>query len=101
MFFTEIHQKQYNEMLFSLLYKRLKENNHPKSVNDTIKKLESLIMNNSLYIFMQPEKHYSLLHGDYIPQNLKANKNNELPFVFDWALFTIGPRFIDIARFLS
>src|SRR5699024_2949538 len=71
------------------------------AVNKVINRLESLIMDNYLYAFINPEQHYSLLHGDFIPQNIKMQKDSETPIVFDWATFTVGPRFIDIARYLT
>lgn len=100
-FFTKIHERFYNERLFSSLYRFAKQHNHPKSVSQVIIRLESLIMRNHLYAFIEREEHYGLLHGDFIPQNIKIQKSNGMPQVFDWATFTVGPHFIDIARYLT
>lgn len=100
-FFTKIHKKEYNEQLFKMLKVLMDENNYPKSVFQVIAQLESLIMDNSLYVFIEPEEHYSLLHGDYIPSNVKLDLNDNKIKVYDWATFTTGPHFVDIARYLS
>lgn len=100
-FFTQIHRKKYNVKMFNLLYKVLKQNNYPESVIEVIEGLESLIMKHSLYSFIKPKNHYSLIHGDLIRQNLKLNKSDKSIKIFDWATFTTGPHFIDIARYLS
>lgn len=101
LFFTNIHEKHYNERLFTSLYQLIERNDFPIDVKKTIQQLESLIMKTNLYAFIKPEKHYSLLQGDFIPQNIKINRQDEVPIVFDWGTFTIGPHFIDIARYLS
>lgn len=100
-FFTQIHKKYYNEKLFSGLYKLVKQNNYPASVKKVIQRVESQIMKNNLYVFMNPNKYFSLLHGDFNTTNIKIDKQNGMPQVFDWASFTTGPHFIDIARYLS
>ncbi len=100
-FFTQIHKKHINEKLFSSLYHLVKENRYPNEVKNVIEHLESLVMNNHLYALIKPEIHYSLLHGDFIPQNIKLDRDNESPIVFDWATSLIGPHFMDIARYLS
>src|SRR5699024_7436755 len=73
-FFTQIHEKYYNEKLFTELYKLIGQNHYPASVNSVIHQLESLIMNHHLYVFIDPRKHYSLLHGDFHPSNMKMKK---------------------------
>src|SRR5699024_3440426 len=100
-FFTQIHKRSYNEQLFKLLYKLLNQNNYSETVIQLVSKLESLIMDNKLYALINPEEHYSLLHGDLIKPNIKNDgKENDIK-IFDWATFTTGPHFIDIARYLS
>lgn len=100
-FFIKIHDKYYNERLFSSLHKLTKQNNFPSSVNQVILRLESLIMENHLYAFIKPKKHYALLHGDFIPQNISIDNHSKKHIVFDWATFTIGPHFMDVARFVT
>lgn len=100
-FFTQIHERYYNEKLFSELYKLIEQNRYPESVRKVIRRLETQIMDNQLYVFINPLEHYSLLHGDFHPGNIKETQQYESLKVFDWASFTIGPHFIDIARLLS
>lgn len=99
-FFTQIHEKYYNEKLFSGLYKLVEQNKYPSVINQVLQQLESHIMNNRLYAFILPEKHYSLLHGDFNTTNVKV-RNDGVIQVFDWSSFTIGPAFIDTARYLT
>lgn len=100
-YFTKIHEKHYNEKLFSSLYKLMEQNNYPDSVFPVIQQLESFIMDNQLYEFILPNKHYSLVHGDYNKSNSIINKQDNTIKVFDWELFKIGPHFIDSVRYLS
>lgn len=102
-FFTQIHQKNYNERLFLLLYKMMENNNYSMEFFEIIESLQSLIMNNKLYAFINPDKHYSLIHGDLIASNIKAQKNSNSNhvYMFDWATFTTGPRFIDLSRYFT
>src|SRR5699024_10590473 len=44
-----------------------------------------------------PEKHYSLLHGDFSLANMSVRDDKDEVVVLDWGLFTIGPHFIDMA----
>src|SRR5699024_12366676 len=58
-------------------------------------------MDNKLYALINPEEHYSLLHGDLIKPNIKSDGNEKNIKVFDWTTFRDGPHCIDIARYLS
>jgi thiamine kinase-like enzyme len=58
-------------------------------------------MDNHLYNWIQPDKHYSLLHGDLGYQNVIFDKFDGMPRILDWSTYTIGPHFIDIARYLT
>lgn len=100
-FFTQIHQRYYNERLIAQLYKLMKQNNYPDSARSVVQSLESFIVNNELYLFLKPELHYSLVHGDYNQSNSKIATEDQKVKVFDWETFKIGPHFMDIARYLS
>lgn len=100
-YFTKIHEKYYNEKLFSSLYTLMEQNNYPDSIYSIIQQLESFIMDYHLYEFIYPDEHYSLIHGDYNKSNSKIDKQDNTIKVFDWELFKIGPHFIDIVRYLS
>lgn len=99
--FTKIHEEYYNEKIFSSFYNLLNENNYPSEVFKQVSRLENQIMGNYLYKFIQPNEHYSLLHGDFIQQNIKEKGDNKELQIFDWGTFAIGPHFIDIARYLT
>lgn len=100
-FFTEIHKKNVNKTLFSSLQMMLQQNKYPPIIKDIFDYLESSIMEDKLYLFLDPEKHYSLLHGDFIPSNMKLDKLDNEVKLFDWATFKIGPHFLDILKYFS
>ncbi|WP_096437958.1 cell division protein ZapB [Alteribacter populi] len=100
-FFTHIHKEAYNQKIFESLHLITKNHNYPKAVIQIIHRLEAVIMNNQLYKYMVPDKHYSLLHGDFAFQNQMINKADETPRIIDWTSYTVGPHFIDIARYMT
>lgn len=100
-FFTEIHVKETNEKLFKELYKLLEEKRYPKAVQEVIQRLEKQIIPHGLYAYIDPEYHYSLMHGDFHSGNCIRNSKNGALYIVDWASFTTGPHFLDIARYLS
>lgn len=100
-FFTQIHKKEINEKLFSSFYKIMKENNYPKSIEKIIQHLELLIMDNCLYEFVDPNNHYSLLHGDFNRSNVRISKMDGEIKIIDWETFKIGPHFMDIVRYVT
>lgn len=100
-FFTQIHQKEYNEKLMSALATIMKQQQQPKSVYQVIERLESIIIDNKLYTFIQPERHYTLQHGDLTHYNIKIEKHTGNLRLFDWATFHIGPRFMDMIRYFT
>src|SRR5699024_7655729 len=91
----------YNERLFVLLDKLMKQNNYPDAARSVVHSIESCIMDYDLYRFLIPEIHYSLVHVDYNQSNSKIAKQDQKVKVCDWETFKIGPHFIDIARYLS
>ncbi|RKQ34294.1 phosphotransferase [Oceanobacillus halophilus] len=100
-FFTQIHKEGYNQKLFQAVKAIMKQHRYPKAVHQLIERLETVIMDNELYTFINPEKHYSLLHGDFAFQNVLIKRENRNPSVIDWTSHTIGPHFIDIARYFT
>ena len=100
-FFTHIHEKKYNTKLFDSLKLIIKQQKYPKAATQVITRLEESIMRNQLYNYIHPTKHYGLLHGDLGYQNVIVNQNDGLPRILDWSTYTIGPHFIDIARYLT
>lgn len=100
-FSTKIHEAAYNKRMFSLLYKLMQQKKYPIPVKDVIQKIESMIMDNHMYLFIKPKKHYSLVHRDFTKRNIKIKKQDNTVKVFDWAGFSIGPHFITIARYLT
>ncbi|MCT8140009.1 phosphotransferase [Anaerobacillus sp. CMMVII] len=100
-FFTQIHEEAYNKKLFKAINLIMKQHQYPKEVRLLMKRLESAIMNHHLYSYIKPEKHYSLLHGDFAFQNILVDKDTERPYVIDWTSHTLGPHFIDLARYFT
>lgn len=100
-FFTQIHKKYYNQKLVADLHMLTQQKGYSAKAAQIIHRLETLIMDNRLYAFIRPEKHYTLLHGDFITQNVKIKKDSGVPQVYDWAGVKIGPHFVDIARYLT
>src|SRR5699024_655915 len=81
--------------------KLVKEKKYPQSVKEVIQRLEKQIIPNYLYAYINPDEHYSLLHGDFHPGNFKRSSKDGMLYIFDWATFTIGPHFLDIVRYVS
>lgn len=100
-FFTQIHDRQFNEKLFSSIDLIMKQHKYPKSIRAIIKRLETAIMESHLYKYIIPEEHYSLLHGDFAVQNLILDQQNNTIKAIDWTSYTTGPHFIDLARYFS
>ena len=100
-FFTQIHEQKYNQKLFDSLKAIIKQQKYPRAASLVIQRLEGIIMDNELYKHIDQKKHYSLLHGDFAYQNLMISKIDQQPKVLDWSTFTIGPHFIDIARYFT
>lgn len=99
-FFTQIHKKSYNEKLFKDFKRFIDRNIYVPQDIEIINRMEDLILDNELYLWINPEKHYSLIHGDFKLPNIGENQNGELK-VFDWSGFKIAPHFIDIARYFQ
>ncbi|WP_431802512.1 phosphotransferase [Halobacillus andaensis] len=100
-FFSRIHEEPYNEKLFAALELIMKQNRYPGAVRHLMKRLQSAIMDNQLYQKIKPEKHYSLLHGDFAFQNLLFDEESQCVKVIDWSSYTVGPHFIDLARYFT
>src|SRR5699024_11579744 len=100
-FFTKIHEKKYNEFLFDGMYKLIEQNNYPSAIKEIILRLEGAIMPYRLYLFINTEKHYSLIHADFIPTNIKRLEKDITIIAIDWAMYTFGPRFLDVVKFFS
>ncbi|WP_077623717.1 tetratricopeptide repeat protein [Sediminibacillus massiliensis] len=100
-FFTQIHEKYYNEKVFESLKLIARQHKYPDAVVQIIGRLEKAIMDNRLFKYLNPSEHYSLLHGDFAFQNILIDKKDGQPKVIDWTSYTTGPHFIDIARFLT
>lgn len=90
-FFTEIHQEKYNRKLLDGLEMMMNQRNYPEKTSAVITTLRNLILGKQLFTYIQPEKHYSLLHGDFMPSNVVLDRENKL-YVIDWATFTTGHR---------
>lgn len=101
LFFTQIHQEHYNKKLFASLKQYVAQKKYSEEVVQILTRVEALIMDNRLYAFIKPDEHYSLLHGDFTPNNIKVKNENGAVQVFDWASFKVGPHFLDVARYVA
>jgi len=100
-FFTQIHKKEYNKNLFEKLKKFCNQKSYQDDIKEIISYLETLIMNNKLYLYIDPARHYSLLHGDFQPSNTIYDNKNKKTKIIDWPTYKIGPKFIDITRYFQ
>src|SRR5699024_11119040 len=100
-FFTEIHQKYYNERMFSLLYKLIKQNHYPTSILNIIESLDTLVMENELYAFITLATHYSLIHRDLHQSDAKADKHNRSSKTIGWESLESGIRTWGVATRLA
>jgi len=99
-YFSNIEKKEVNEELFQKIHHVMKQKKYSDHVCNVIKDLEGLILNNYLYLFIDKNKHYSLLHGSLKPDNIKRKKEDTSIKIFDWAGVKIGPRFMDVVNYL-
>lgn len=100
-FFTQIHKQSQNYHLFMVLRTYAEENKLIENLAPVISRMEAVILQHELYQYIEPEKHYSLLHGDFSLSNMSVRDDNDELVVLDWGLFTIGPHFIDMAYLLT
>lgn len=100
-FFTQIHQESYNRKLFDALKLIMDQHSYPSGIRKLIRRLETAVMDHQLYLQIDPAAHYSLLHGDFAFQNLLVEKSTQSVRAIDWSSYTIGPHFIDLARYFT
>lgn len=100
-YFTNIHKKVYNNKLFNNLKKFSEQRGDSQVIQDIILYLEHEIMDNELFLYINPDKHYSLLHGDFQPSNILFDKKSEKIKIIDWPTFKVGPKFIDLTRYFQ
>lgn len=100
-FFTHIHEEAYNRQLFKSLRMLVSQREIPDTVDFLVNRLEALVMDNQLYVLVEPERHYTLLHGEYKPGTIIIEASTNKGYVIDWSTFTIGPPCVEIARYLS
>ncbi len=99
-FFTLIHKKEQNEDLFKTAKVYAEQNGLQGVGGDIIDRLENIFMNRQLYEYLLPEKHYSLLHGDFKTDNMALKKDGALQII-DWGSYVVGPSFMDMANFFT
>ncbi|HLQ95914.1 MAG TPA: phosphotransferase [Pseudogracilibacillus sp.] len=100
-FFTQIHKENVNRQLFKSLRTLVEQKETPATVDFLITRLESFVLDNQLYLLVEPERHYTLLHGEYKPGTIIIEEGTAKGYVIDWSTFTIGPPCVEIARYLS
>lgn len=100
-FFTQIHKEEYNRKLFESLKLLINQKEYPEIVYKTVHRLESLVLENQLYAYIEPERHYTFMHGEFKPESIIIEEESGKPYIIDWSTFTIGPHFVEMARYLS
>ncbi len=58
-------------------------------------------MQSNLYVSIKSEKQYSLLQGEFIPQNHKILGQSEVPIVIDRGTLTVGTYLIDMNKLIQ
>lgn len=99
-YFVRIHEQQINKQLFHDLAVLLNREKYCSAICYTFEVLRSAFLGLGLYRYVSPESHYSLMHYDYTSANV-LNSSDGAAKVIDWAGFTTGLRFIDLARYFS
>lgn len=100
-FFTQIHRKEQNELLFKTLHSYAVEAGVIEQMLPVLNRIEKVIMENKVYNMLTPKVHYSLLHGDFKLDNMSIRESDNLLQVLDWGAFAIGPRFMDMVYFFG
>lgn len=95
--FAHIHEFRYHRQLFDTLHRLAPTAEDPQTAKRIVQQLEDRILGNHLYAFVSPPMHYTLLHGDFKPNNIMTDTHNFR--VIDWQGFRTGPRFLDIVKY--
>src|SRR5699024_12631250 len=95
-FFTLIHTETYTRLLVSSLRTLVSQRVQPDMVDFLMNRLEALVMDNQLYVLVDPERDYTLLHGEYKPAAIIIDDSTKKGYVIDWSTFTIGPPCVEI-----
>ncbi len=98
-FFTEIHQHDNNIRIINSLRAHAAQNSYPDSAHIFINDLEDIIINTYIAGGLDPERHYTLCHGDFKAANIGISSESGELKAFDWGSFRIGLRTLDIARY--
>lgn len=98
-FFTRINEREVNERLFRSLKSLGKQNKYPEQMIKVIEELEDLILENRLYKWIDEKRHYSLIHGDFIPGNMLVDKKSKNIKVIDWATYKVGLSVSDMSMY--
>lgn len=98
--FTQIHRAYFNRQLFDTLHRLTASAEDADTAERIVTHLETIIMRNRLYVLISPPEHYTLLHGDFKPSNIMSDSSTHRFRVIDWQGFRIGPRFLDLAKYV-
>lgn len=96
--FAHIHEQRYNRQLFATLHRLVPAADDAETAEYVVNRLEDRVMGRHLYALISPREHYRLLHGDFKPANIMASSDGWR--VIDWQGFRIGPRFLDVAKYV-
>ena len=98
--FVSIYKRQTNVELFKELLALLIEKQYSANTILLVEKLKGIIIDNSLFNYLDVNRHYSLRHGDFGIHNFLVDKNGGA-YVIDWGELKVGPSWVDCAGLLG
>ncbi|WP_442594301.1 phosphotransferase [Neobacillus sp. D3-1R] len=90
-----------NKEIFTTINQYFRKNNYSIKSLDIINFLYHNILENRYYENINPETHFTLLHGDFFVDNMLINSQLGELKVIDWGGIRVGPRWVDLAGFLA
>jgi thiamine kinase-like enzyme len=99
--FYFINDSFVNMKIFTTINQYFRKNNYSIKSFDIINYLNHIIVDNRYYEIINPETHFTLLHGDFFVDNMLINYQLGELKVIDWGGIRVGPRWLDLAGFLA
>lgn len=100
-YLTNIDDPYTAEELFSWLRYILRYHGYPQSAYDVTDRLAGLLLGHELYRYIHRSRDFIPVHGDLIADNIIIEEQGSPAVFIDWASFTVGPRGLDVARWMS
>lgn len=94
--FAFIHKKTANTFIFRKVLYQMKRCSYSNKSIGSIKRLRNLIFNTEFYKKIDPDIHYSLIHGDYHVSNIIFAPEDNHCNIIDWNSYGVGPVSLDM-----